>query len=101
MQRQQAFGYTFEDLRLLLTPMARDGVEAIGSMGDDTPWPFCPTGTTCSTTTSSSSLPRSPTRRLTLTARNDHRYGVIIGAERNLLEPKPENCRQVKLKTPS
>ncbi|WP_374688511.1 glutamate synthase central domain-containing protein, partial [Promineifilum sp.] len=36
-QRQHAFGYTFEDLRLILAPMARDGVEPLGSMGDDTP----------------------------------------------------------------
>ena len=37
LQRQQAFGYTFEDLRMLMVPMARDGVEAVGSMGTDTP----------------------------------------------------------------
>ena len=37
LQRQQAFGYTFEDLRILMAPMARDGVEAVGSMGTDTP----------------------------------------------------------------
>ena len=37
LQRQLAFGYTFEDLRLLMVPMARDGTEAIGSMGTDTP----------------------------------------------------------------
>ena len=37
LQRQQAFGYTFEDLRILMVPMARDGVEAVGSMGTDTP----------------------------------------------------------------
>ena len=37
LQRQQAFGYTFEDLRLLMAPMARLGIEAIGSMGTDTP----------------------------------------------------------------
>ena len=36
-QLQQAFGYTFEDLRVIMTPMAANGVEAIGSMGDDTP----------------------------------------------------------------
>ena len=36
-QLQMAFGYTFEDLRILLAPMAQKGVEAIGSMGDDTP----------------------------------------------------------------
>ena len=37
MQRQQAFGYTFEDLRMILAPMAKNGVEPLGSMGDDTP----------------------------------------------------------------
>src|SRR5207302_2003597 len=35
--RQQAFGYTFEDLRLLMAPMAESAVEAMGSMGDDAP----------------------------------------------------------------
>ena len=37
LQRQIAFGYTFEDQRMLLAPMAQDGVEAVGSMGNDTP----------------------------------------------------------------
>src|SRR6185436_9380073 len=37
LDRQQAFGYTQEDLKLLLAPMAMVGEEAIGSMGDDTP----------------------------------------------------------------
>ena len=36
LRRQQAFGYTQEDLRLLLTPMALNGEEPIGSMGTDT-----------------------------------------------------------------
>jgi glutamate synthase domain-containing protein 2/glutamate synthase domain-containing protein 3 len=35
--RQQAFGYTVEDLRMLMGPMAEKGVEPIGSMGTDTP----------------------------------------------------------------
>jgi len=35
LDRQQAFGYTQEDLKLLLMPMAADGEEAIGSMGND------------------------------------------------------------------
>src|SRR4029079_10453245 len=35
--RQRAFGYTNEDLRLLLQPMAAEGHEAVGSMGTDTP----------------------------------------------------------------
>ncbi|MEI9901541.1 MAG: glutamate synthase central domain-containing protein [Hyphomicrobium sp.] len=37
LDRQQAFGYTQEDLRLLLAPMAVTGQEAVGSMGTDTP----------------------------------------------------------------
>jgi glutamate synthase (ferredoxin) len=35
LQRQLAFGYTFEDQRIILTPMAKDGIEATGSMGND------------------------------------------------------------------
>ncbi len=37
LDRQQAFGYTQEDLKLLLSPMAVTGQEAVGSMGTDTP----------------------------------------------------------------
>jgi glutamate synthase (NADPH/NADH) large chain len=37
LDRQQAFGYTQEDLRLLMAPMAIAGEEAVGSMGNDTP----------------------------------------------------------------
>jgi len=37
LDRQQAFGYTQEDLKFLLTPMAANGEEAIGSMGNDSP----------------------------------------------------------------
>ncbi len=37
LDRQQAFGYTQEDIKLLMTPMGTTGEEAIGSMGNDTP----------------------------------------------------------------
>jgi len=37
LQSQQEFGYTFEDLRFIVAPMARDGVQPLGSMGTDTP----------------------------------------------------------------
>ncbi len=37
LKRQQAFGYTQEDIKFLLTPMAHTGQEAVGSMGTDTP----------------------------------------------------------------
>jgi glutamate synthase (NADPH/NADH) large chain len=36
-QRQNAYGYTTEDIKTIITPMAGTGYEAIGSMGDDTP----------------------------------------------------------------
>ncbi|MBI3805800.1 MAG: glutamate synthase large subunit [Nitrospirae bacterium] len=36
-QRQQTFGYTLEDLKMIMTPMAVNGEEPIGSMGTDTP----------------------------------------------------------------
>ena len=37
LDRQQAFGYTIEDIKLLMAPMATTGQEAVGSMGTDTP----------------------------------------------------------------
>ncbi|MCX7045607.1 MAG: glutamate synthase large subunit [Candidatus Sumerlaeota bacterium] len=37
LERQKIFGYTREELRMILKPMAVDGQEAVGSMGDDTP----------------------------------------------------------------
>src|SRR5277367_600244 len=37
LDRQQSFGYTQEDLKILMTPMATTGEEAVGSMGNDTP----------------------------------------------------------------
>ena len=37
MKRQQRFGYTEEDIKFILRPMVEDGIEATGSMGDDTP----------------------------------------------------------------
>ena len=36
-QRQNAYGYTAEDLKMIITPKAEKGYEAVGSMGDDTP----------------------------------------------------------------
>src|SRR4029078_6170757 len=37
LDRQQAFGYTQEDIKFLMAPMATTGEEAVGSMGNDTP----------------------------------------------------------------
>ena len=37
LQRLQAFGYNFEDLRINIGPMAQNGIQPVGSMGTDTP----------------------------------------------------------------
>ena len=37
LERQKAFGYTQEELRMILEPMAVTGAEPVGSMGNDTP----------------------------------------------------------------
>jgi hypothetical protein len=58
LTRQQAFGYSLEDLRVLMGPMAINGQEAVGSMGTDTPLACCRTGRSSSSTTSSSSSRR-------------------------------------------
>jgi glutamate synthase (ferredoxin) len=101
IQRQMAFGYTFEELRLLLTPMARDGVEAVGSMGSDTPLAVL------------SDRPKllyeyfqQLFAQVTNPPIDSIREEIItspqttIGAERNLLEPVPESCHLIELKTP-
>ncbi|MFM2177314.1 MAG: hypothetical protein RL015_1412 [Verrucomicrobiota bacterium] len=101
LQRQQAFGYTFEDLRKLLVPMARDGVEAIGSMGTDTP---------IAVLSNKSKLIYDYFHQLFAQVTNPPidciREEIItssittIGAEGNLLDPKPESCHLIELKTP-
>ncbi|MEM1255732.1 MAG: glutamate synthase large subunit [Cyanobacteria bacterium P01_H01_bin.21] len=100
-QRQMAFGYTFEELRMLLTPMAQNGVEAIGSMGTDTPLAVL------------SDRPKllydyfqQLFAQVTNPPIDSIREAIItsavttIGSERNLLDPQPESCRLIQLKTP-
>jgi glutamate synthase (ferredoxin) len=99
--RQTAFGYSFEELRLLLKPMAQNGVEAIGAMGTDTPLPVL------------SNKPRllydyfhQLFAQVTNPPIDSIREAIItsaettIGSERNLLKPEPESCHLVNLKTP-
>ena len=54
IRRQMLFGYTEEELRILITPMASSGAEPIGSMGTDTPVAALSTAPGCSSTTSAS-----------------------------------------------
>jgi glutamate synthase (ferredoxin) len=101
LQRQQAFGYTFEDLRLLLAPMARDGVEAVGSMGTDTP---------LAVLSERAQLLYLYFKQLFAQVTNPPvdciREELIfstettIGTERNLLAPTAESCQLIELKSP-
>jgi glutamate synthase (ferredoxin) len=99
--RQQAFGYTFEDLRILLAPMARDAVQPLGSMGTDTP---------LAVLSSRPQLLYNYFKQLFAQVTNPPidciREEIItsthttIGAEGNLLAPCPESCHQILLKGP-
>ncbi len=100
-QLQQAFGYTTEDLRLLMTPMAKDGVEALGSMGTDTP---------LAVLSCKPQLLYNYFKQLFAQVTNPPvdaiREELIMatetwtGSEGNLLQPGPRNCHCIKLKTP-
>jgi glutamate synthase (ferredoxin) len=101
IQRQMAFGYTFEELRLLLTPMAKDGVEAVGSMGSDTPLAVLSDRPKLlydyfqQLFAQVTNPPIDSIREEIVTSAQ-----TTIGAEGNLLEPKPESCHLIALSTP-
>jgi glutamate synthase domain-containing protein 2/glutamate synthase domain-containing protein 1/glutamate synthase domain-containing protein 3 len=101
VQRQVAFGYSFEDERMLLAPMARDGIEAVGSMGNDTPLAVL------------SNRPRllydyfkQMFAQVTNPPIDCIREELItsaetrLGSEGNLLNPLPSDCRRLELKWP-
>ena len=101
LQRQQAFGYTFEELRIILAPMAKDGVEPVGSMGNDTPLavlsdkPQLLYNYFKQLFAQVTNPPLDAIREEIITATE-----TTIGPERNLLLPEPESCHRIKLKTP-
>ena len=101
LQYQHAFGYTYEDLRLILSPMAKNGIEPIGSMGNDVPpavlsdRPQLLFNYFQQLFAQVTNPPIDAIREELITGTE-----VMIGSEQNLLEPRPENCRQIKLKTP-
>ncbi len=101
LQRQQAFGYTFEDLRVVMGPMARDGVEAVGSMGADTPLavlsqkPQPLYNYFKQLFAQVTNPPIDCIREEIVTAME-----TATGSERNLLNPEPESCHLIKLKMP-
>ena len=101
VQQQRMFGYTQEDLRLIIAPMARNAVESLGSMGTDTPVPVI------------SDRPRmlyEYFKQLFAQVTNpplDANFEALvtslnstIGPEGNLLDPAPDSCRQIVCPSP-
>ncbi len=99
--QQQAFGYSFEEVRKLILPMGRDGVEALGSMGTDTPLAIL----------SNKVHPvfdyfKQLFAQVTNPPIDSIREEIItstltnLGSERNLLKAEPESAHMVKLTSP-
>ena len=101
LRRQQTFGYTEEELRILLTPMAKAGMEPIGSMGTDTPVavlserPRLLFDYFSQLFAQVTNPPLDAIREELVTS-----LAGTIGPEQNLLEPSPASCRQVVLPFP-
>ena len=101
LRRQRAFGYTEEELRIIISPMAKNGAEPIGSMGTDTP------------IAALSSKPRllfdyftqlfAQVTNPPLDAIREElvtSLGCSIGPENNILSPGPASCRQISIQFP-
>jgi glutamate synthase (NADPH/NADH) large chain/glutamate synthase (ferredoxin) len=100
-QQQQAFGYTVEDLKVVLAPMAVDGQEPVGSMGDDTP-PAVLSNKAKPLYNYFKQLfaqvtnpPIDPIREEIVMSLTQY-----VGAARNILEPGAEHCRMLELDQP-
>ncbi len=100
-RRQQTFGYTEEEIRLILEPMARAGIEPIGSMGTDTPIAVLSTRSRLlfdyfqQQFAQVTNPPLDAIREEIVTS-----LASLIGPEGNLLEPNPAHARQVVLPFP-
>ena len=101
LQRQQAFGYTFEDLRFIIGPMGSDGVQPLGSMGTDTPLAVLSNKPQLlynyfkQLFAQVTNPPIDPIREEIITSTE-----TMAGARGGLLNPTPESCRLIKLKHP-
>ncbi len=99
--QQQLFGYTEEDVRVLLAPMARTGAEPLGSMGTDTPLavlsdrPRLLYDYFSQLFAQVTNPPLDAIREELVTS-----LGASTGPEHNLLQPGPASCRQVVLPFP-
>ena len=99
--RQRAFGYTDEDLRFLMTPMAVNGEEPIGSMGTDTPL-ACLSDKPQPLFNYFKQLFAQVTNPPIDPIREEMVMSLIsyIGTERNILAETPQHCHTLKLPHP-
>ena len=101
VRRQQTFGYTEEELRILLAPMAKNGAEPIGSMGSDTPIAVLSTRPRllfdyfAQLFAQVTNPPLDAIREELVTS-----LSTTIGPEDNLLATSPAACRQIELPFP-
>ena len=100
-QLQRAFGYTVEELQMLTTPMAVNGAEAVGSMGNDTPLAVLSDQNHLlfnyfkQLFAQVSNPPLDAIREELVTS-----LAAFIGCEQNLFEDSPLHCHQLRLKSP-
>ena len=101
LHRQQAFGYTLEDLKYILAPMGSNGEEALGSMGTDTPLAVL-SDRAQPLFNYFKQLFAQVTNPPLDAIREELVTSVLTGAggEGNLLMPTPESCRQIALESP-
>jgi glutamate synthase (NADPH/NADH) large chain len=98
---QRMFGYTAEDLKVLVEPMAAAGAEPIGSMGSDTPLavlserPRVLYDYFTQLFAQVTNPPLDAIREELVTS-----LGGTVGPEGNLLDPQPESCNQIVLSMP-
>ncbi len=101
LRRQQVFGYTHEELKIILTPMAKTGGEPLGSMGTDTPIAVLSARPRLlfdyfqQMFAQVTNPPLDAIREEVVTS-----IGTAVGPEGNLLEAGPEHCRQLVLPFP-
>lgn len=99
--RQQAFGYTYEELTKTIEPMASKGIDPIGAMGNDAPLavlsdkPQLLYNYFKQLFAQVTNPPIDAIREEIVTA-----TGTTIGPEKNMLKPEPDSCRQIYVKTP-
>ncbi|MFZ4812303.1 MAG: glutamate synthase large subunit, partial [Ilumatobacteraceae bacterium] len=101
LRRQQMFGYTHEELKLIVAPMAKSGAEPLGSMGTDTPIAILSERPRLlfdyfhQLFAQVTNPPLDAIREEVVTA-----VSSSVGPEWNLLDPGPDSCRQLALPFP-